>query len=772
MVDAIIRLFEDTATEFESNGIGYLPDATSCKVTEERNGEFELAMKYPITGVRYSEIKQRRIIVVKPNPYAEPQPFRIYFISKPLNGIVSVSAEHISYDLSGIPTAPFEASTVSAALTGLKTNAVVPCPFDFWTDKTTSGNFKIKTPLSIRSCLGGVEGSILDVFGTGEYEFDKFQVKFYLHRGENRNVVLEYGKNITDLEQEENCSNVYTGVYPYWYSEEEGMVTANPQVIPAPGTYNYQKVYVLDLSYDYIEKPTPEQLKADAETYIKNNNIGVPKVSLEVSFVHLGDAEEYKEFRDLETVHLCDTVTVKFRELGVDAEAKCIKTVYDCLTNKYDSISLGDSKASLADTVAGIGNIIKNQDDANKTYLKEAVDNATSQITGNLGGYVVLHSSTGGKQPDEILIMDTPDIATAVKVWRWNKSGLGYSSNGYNGPYGLAMTQDGQIVADFIKTGEMMANRISGGTLTMGGINNAGGLIKILNASNEVDGEWDNSGLRLRKNPFTVYGKQALTQGTYDAKTEYAGNHTDSYVNDVLLAREGTLGNDFNNMGYMIAVDGTHAKSIRFAQVNDSSVSASVIVNYGSNPSGNEERFIVSGTSRMKNVMRIGNTDNLGLWRSDNYNGAPAVVVQNGGLYVNGTFGCSGTKNRVVETEHYGKRMMNAMESPEPRFCDFYTCEIPENQDNVLVELDPIFLETVEPLDYHVILTKIGGRYSDKWIPFVEKRATGIVVHGTPGSKYDIMVSAIQKGYAGVRLEETEIGESEIVQDEGEEMKI
>ena len=103
MVDSLIRLFESTATTFQSNGLGGLSDASKCEVVEERNGSFELEMEYHISGRRYSDLKLRRIIVAKPNPYSDPQPFRIYSISKPINGLVTIKAEHISYDMSGYP---------------------------------------------------------------------------------------------------------------------------------------------------------------------------------------------------------------------------------------------------------------------------------------------------------------------------------------------------------------------------------------------------------------------------------------------------------------------------------------------------------------------------------------------------------------------------------------------------------------------------------------------------------------------------------------------
>ena len=158
-------LYSATETDFSHNGLGILGDCASCEVTEEANGIFELAMTYPMDGVHFTEIGDRAIIKAKADQFRNPQLFRVYAISKPMNGIVTVLAEHISYDLSGIPVKPFSASVASSALTGLKSNAVVDCPFDFWTDKTTSAKFNVKTPASIRSRLGGVTGSILDVYG-------------------------------------------------------------------------------------------------------------------------------------------------------------------------------------------------------------------------------------------------------------------------------------------------------------------------------------------------------------------------------------------------------------------------------------------------------------------------------------------------------------------------------------------------------------------------------------------------------------------------------
>ena len=221
----------------------------------------------------------------------------------------------------------------------------------------------------------------------------------------------------------------------------------------------------LDVSQDIKEHPTASQLRQAALDYIAANKVGVPKVSLTLSFAQLEQTAEYADKALLERVCLCDTVHVQFAKLGVSADASCIKTVYDVLLERYDSVELGDARSSLANTVADMGKTVQSTVNKTRSDLERAIDRATQLITGNLGGYVVLHSSTGADEPDEILVMDKPEIEKATKVWRWNLAGWGYSSSGYGGPYRLAATMDGAINADFITTGTMSANLIRGGVL-------------------------------------------------------------------------------------------------------------------------------------------------------------------------------------------------------------------------------------------------------------------------------------------------------------------
>ena len=450
----------------KTNGLGRLADAITCKVQEDRNGAFTLSMTYPISGIHYADIVIGGCIKAKPNELADPQLFRIYHISKPLNGMVTIDAQHLSYDLSKAVVKPFTAKGITTVTSGMISNMIGGIGFSFSSDiNNGDSQFTNDHPQSFRALLGGQEGSVLDVFG-GEYEFNNEKVILHAHRGSDNGVVIRYGKNLTSVQQDENIENTYTAVYPYVLNSDQETIAGDLQTVISTSE---PKVLALDLSSEFQKTgteettPTAAEINAKAQKYIKANNIGVPKVSLDVSFVQLWQTQEYKEIAPLERVSLCDTVTVKYEKLGVDARAKVITTVYDVLAERYDSITLGDAKSSLASTIAAAPDRNEIQKQASSD-LERAVTRATNLITGQKGGHVVIKSDANGK-PQELLIMDTEDEATATKVWRWNLSGLGYSSKGINGEYGTAITQDGEIVADFITTGDLNAQVITTGIL-------------------------------------------------------------------------------------------------------------------------------------------------------------------------------------------------------------------------------------------------------------------------------------------------------------------
>lgn len=496
-------LYDENETLFVSNGLGRLKDAISCEVTEERNGEYELEMEYSISGIHYSDIKISRIIFAQPADGKASQAFRIYQITKPINGIVTVYAEHISYQLNHIPVEPFSASNCPLALAGLRLHAAEDCPFEFWTDKGTDTSvYTQNIPSTIRRRLAGEEGSILQRYG-GEYEWDNWTVKLWTHRGKDSGVTLRYGKNLTDLEQEESIASTYTGVMPYWNGSDDNgdsvLVMLPERVLHSEfsANYPYERTIPVDLTAEFENKPTEDALRSAGQAYMERNDIGVPNVNLRVSFVALWQTEEYASVSALERVSLCDTVHVVFDKLGVSAKAKVIKTVYDVLTERYRTIEIGNAKSSFTDSVVQqeqeiqdtiIGNVQSN--------MERALAKATNRITGGLGGYVVINQNADGL-PNEILIMDSPDKETAVNVIRMNREGIGFSQDGYNGPFNSAWTIDGTMDMSQINVANLVADLIQGGTLILGSRENESAVIELYDENNTRIGVFDKNGIKM-----------------------------------------------------------------------------------------------------------------------------------------------------------------------------------------------------------------------------------------------------------------------------------
>jgi phage minor structural protein len=530
-------LFTENSTDFTTNGIGRLSDAISCVVREERNGQYELEMVYPESGAHFSEIAIRGIIVAKPSANSSVQPFRIYKISRPINGKVTIEAQHISYDLTKNVTMPFSvaasATACASTLASLKSNAVESCPFSFWTDVTTVASYSQKVPSSIRQRLGGVEGSVLDQFG-GEYEWDNFAVKLHKNRGVKKDITLRYGKNITDLEQEENIANTVTGVVPFWSDMDgENVVTLDEKAVYSSHASQYSNhlTIPLDLSSEWEDAPTEEQLRNKARVYVNKTGFGVPKVSVKVSFVNLADTVEYKNILPLENVSLCDEITVQFETLGIDTTAKIVETVYDVLAEKYISIQVGSLKSTLASTItdseASMAQTISDNTERIFSKTSDLIDNATAWLTSS-GGYVVAVKNTDGTWK-ELLFMDTNDVTTAHNVLRINENGIGFSSSGVSGPYKQGWTLDGNIliggsnaagltvykrvngvdtVLFQIDPNKIVWNTpnssmasdgtltLNGGTLNMGGAND--GEIYMYDSSGRERGLWNRNKFRIK----------------------------------------------------------------------------------------------------------------------------------------------------------------------------------------------------------------------------------------------------------------------------------
>lgn len=472
-------LYEGTETEFTSQGLGSLSDATSCTISEEINNTYELEMNYPMTGVHFSDIQVGRIILATPAPRKESEPFSIYKISKPIDGIVTIYAEHISYRLSYIPVKPFSASNCYGALNGCVENSLEDNPFTVWTDKALNIDFSFNKPQSFRLCLGGVEGSILDIY-RGEYEFNRFAVKLHTHRGSLKDAAkIIYGKNLTDLKQEESIENTITGIVPYWHStvtqtNDEGTSTSESVevVVTLPeyvleseyaDKFPYRRTVVVDLSEYFQEQPTVDELRTRANQYMKDNLTGLPAVSLTVSFIDLAKSEENKDFAS-ELVYLGDQVPVYFENLGIAAKAEITSAAYDVLADRYDSLTLGTVSSSLSKT---LNEISKKQDTVvTQTNLQSALILAQKIMAGGAGGYIVTKYFNG--HPSETYYGDTDNVDTMVNVIRINKNGIAFSNSGISGPYVSAWTIDGKFNADFIQAGKISGAFIEANSITVG----------------------------------------------------------------------------------------------------------------------------------------------------------------------------------------------------------------------------------------------------------------------------------------------------------------
>lgn len=478
-------LYKKTANKAETattNGLGFLTECVKCEITEERNGVFEAELQYPTTGRLYSELVNGAIFKATAADGGNPQLFRIYKVGKTINGITTYNAEHISYDLINLPVNGLTVrdTTAQAAMRAALNMCPLSHEFEAYSDIKTPNTTEVVTPCGIRSMLGGIEGSILDTWG-GEFEFDNFDVHLWAHRGENRGVILRYGKNLTDFKQEENIANCYTHVFPYAIrtkttttedgqagEEEAEKITLPENVIELPtSSVGHTRVLMLDLSgeFEQEEEYTADALREKAEAYIKEYGLTAPEVNISVSFVALWQTEEYKGIAALERVKLCDEVSVYFEPLGVKASAKVVKTVYDALSERYSSIELGTPKANFADTVKSITQSV--------TAAKAAAENTFARLLVEAGRITaeVSRATRSEEQITSLISQSADEILMSVSETYATKTAGETRSFAYSlTASGATFTANGKKVLEITKDGLFCAGRIEATTGKIGGL--------------------------------------------------------------------------------------------------------------------------------------------------------------------------------------------------------------------------------------------------------------------------------------------------------------
>ena len=348
-------LYEAGETAFTSNGLGRLRDCISCVVTEERNGIYECDFEYPVDGMNYDRLKCGRIIAVEHDETNDVQPFDIVGYSRPINGVVTFHAVHISYRQTALTVSGTNIQSLSDALTWLGTSTPSN-PFTYWTDKTSSGYLGAgdDVPHSVRQVLGGMEGSILDAYG-GEYEWDKWTVRLWDSRGSLRNFTIRYGVNLTNYEEELDYSDTYTSVVPYWVGQDDNgndVIVKGDMVSASYPSFNGTgRCIPLDLSEKYETKPTKATLETAGLAYINANQTYLPAQSIKVDFVKLSDSDEYAQFANLQQCRLCDTINVIFPRYDMQGMFKIVRTQYNVLMDRYDELELGTLSTSLSEAL-------------------------------------------------------------------------------------------------------------------------------------------------------------------------------------------------------------------------------------------------------------------------------------------------------------------------------------------------------------------------------------------------------------------------------------
>lgn len=535
----MIRLYERKETNFQHNGIGILKDVISCSCSEVLNGKYDLEFEYPITGAYIESIVEENIIKAPVgNPSGEDQLFRIKMISKQFRRI-KVYAIHIFYDLSDnfLEDVSPKDKSGDAAIKWIQARTVYKNDFVASSDIT-----KIATARYVRrnfvDALIGSDNSFINTWGGELYRNNK-TFAMNKNKGIDRGVQIRYGKNMKEITWDIDITGIVTRIYPVGF---DGLMLPE-KYIDSPLINNYinpkiQKMEFPEIQIDeengITEEIALEQLRNITNTQYELG-IDKPTMTIQVNFLELSRTEEYKQnYSSMEKIYLGDFVEAIVPHLNLKEKLKVVSTKYDVLAQKYIEFELSNLDKKENSFINSTKQLIQKLEKVDTNVLNGARKNVTNLIANALGGHVY-------KTRNELFIMDSENPSEAKKVWRWNINGLGYSSTGISGPYGIAITSDGQIVADYITTGKLNANLIEGyGEMLLTVSNMDSEVEEIRTTTNSYTQKIDNveSGLNATNNNINNLSEEMESTATRITNVANQLNTTNSNVTNLTKSVE------------------------------------------------------------------------------------------------------------------------------------------------------------------------------------------------------------------------------------------
>ena len=448
----MLKLFSNTATNFDTLGLGVLKDyVTDPIITEELNGPYTLEFEYAKNGYLSEQLVETNIIVAK------GQAFRIWNIDKSSIDRIKILAKHIFFDLSFNFLEDVEPTNLTSnqALSWILARTKSSHLF------TVNGDCSLLSTAryvrkNVVDAIYNEDNALLKRFG-GELEFNNYNIYVHAKRGQNSNFQIRYKKNFTGIDFKLDFSTVVTRIMPQGANE----LLIDEKYVDSPRinsyfTPIYRKIDFGDIGVD--ENTTEAQAKLKLKTAAQKlftDGIDLPQISIKVDFIELSKCDEYKEYSSLESCNLGDTIKAIIPELNLNLETRIIKTVYNVALKRYITLELGSSTPNIATNQINLKNTINQINPI--SILSKASNNAASMINHPFNGNILIDDETG-----ILYLMDTTNPSTAQHIWKWSLGGLGYSSTGIDGPYGIAITQDGSINADYITTGKLNTSVIEG----------------------------------------------------------------------------------------------------------------------------------------------------------------------------------------------------------------------------------------------------------------------------------------------------------------------